>query len=543
MRGKTAFAAPASFRERALRIHFNSARERVLALAIAVPACTLPAAAQTFDWDTSVPRLGALTGVRQLVSFQPCGTGQTQPHAGGSRWNEFDWTPVGSNPVGVARALAVVDFGAGAQLIAAASSNGGLYSWNGIAWSALPVGGSTSAILVRDEGGSPVLYGAGAYGASAPFQRVMRFDGTTATTLSPFATGTVSALADFDDGSGRALYAAGNFLYIGTSDIVRWNGSTWSALPSIPTVVASDEIRALFVHDDGSGPALYAGGRMPSNLQRWNGSTWTPVGGGVDGTVLALAEFADGPGPPKLFVGGNFANAGGVPADDLACWDGTSWSAVGTSFTASGVVGLSAVDDANGRALYAAGSNLRTGGTLLGSVARYRATGTSPGTAFCFGDGSLANDCPCAQPDLVPVPSGDPDAGCANLPFLGGAKLTAVGRLQPDEIELRAWRTPNSFTQFIAGDGVDESGIASGDGLRCASGSLVRFGGQTLGCDALARYPRPDLGLTTPLSIVSGTSAGSGATRYYQLLYRNNYPGFCTSGTTNLTNAFRITWN
>ncbi|MFN0244176.1 MAG: FG-GAP repeat protein, partial [Planctomycetota bacterium] len=60
-----------------------------------------------------------------------------------------------------------------------------------------------------------------------------------------------------------------------------------------------------------------------------------------------------------------------------------------------------------------------------------------PEVAFCFGDGSLATPCPCALPDFVPIPSGAPDAGCANSFDLGGARLSAGGLLAPDS--LRFW--------------------------------------------------------------------------------------------------------
>ena len=43
---------------------------------------------------------------------------------------------------------------------------------------------------------------------------------------------------------------------------------------------------------------------------------------GTDGTVDALV--VDGSG--MLYVGGQFTMAGGVPANNIARWDGTSWT-------------------------------------------------------------------------------------------------------------------------------------------------------------------------------------------------------------------------
>lgn len=67
------------------------------------------------------------------------------------------------------------------------------------------------------------------------------------------------------------------------------------------------QAQALIVYDDGSGPALDVGGNQfaacrqpgpPENLARWNGTTWSPVGGGLDSGIYALAVFdEDGAGP------------------------------------------------------------------------------------------------------------------------------------------------------------------------------------------------------------------------------------------------------
>ncbi len=46
------------------------------------------------------------------------------------------------------------------------------------------------------------------------------------------------------------------------------------------------------------------------------------LGGGVSGTVYAMAVLADG----RLAFGGNFDYAGGLAAHDLALWNGVGWS-------------------------------------------------------------------------------------------------------------------------------------------------------------------------------------------------------------------------
>jgi hypothetical protein len=124
----------------------------------------------------------------------------------------------------------------------------------------------------------------------------------------------VHALAVYDDGSGPALYAGGDFTTAGgvaANRISRWNGSSWAALGS----GMNSTVHALAVHDDGSGPALYAGGRfttaggMAANrIAKWNGSSWAPLGGGFNSSVLALTVWDDGSGP-ALFAGGDFVTS------------------------------------------------------------------------------------------------------------------------------------------------------------------------------------------------------------------------------------------
>ena len=92
--------------------------------------------------------------------------------------------------------------------------------------------------------------------------------------------------------------------------------------------------RAWAVFDDGTGPDLYSGGLFThaselliNGLARWDGNAWSDVGGGVTGVdgVYALVVHNDGAGD-ALYVAGSFTHAGGVPANNVAKWDGTQWA-------------------------------------------------------------------------------------------------------------------------------------------------------------------------------------------------------------------------
>ena len=145
--------------------------------------------------------------------------------------------------------------------------------------------------------------------------RIARWDGTNwsglGSGMTAVFTPSVRALAVHDDGSGPALYAAGVFTSVGgvaAQHVARWDGSGWTALGA----GLSSTVEVLFAHDHGSGPLLYAGGSLGRRLARWDGSLWTTMGLDMNGPVEALGSFDDGHGP-ALFVGGGFTSS---PAGD-----------------------------------------------------------------------------------------------------------------------------------------------------------------------------------------------------------------------------------
>ena len=121
--------------------------------------------------------------------------------------------------------------------------------------------------------------------------------------------------------------------------------------------------------DDGSGPALYAGGDFTTaggvaanRIAKWDGSSWSALGQRDERLrVHALAVFDDGSGP-ALYAGGDFTTAGGVAANRIAKWDGTSWSALGQRDWTARVCALAVFDDGSGPALYAGGDFTTAGG-------------------------------------------------------------------------------------------------------------------------------------------------------------------------------------
>lgn len=170
--------------------------------------------------------------------------------------------------------------------------------------------------------------------------------------------------------------------------------------------------------------------------------------------------------------------------------------------------------------------------------------GSSPGAPFCFGDGSLPTPCPCVPPNVVPVPSGAPGRGCANSFDLDGARLVASGFLSPDTLRFVCAVGPSysGFGFLVKGNLPSALGIANADGVRCVSGALVRFGGHNAGTNgaALGAWSYPNTAQTISVSVATGQPPGQSA--FYQLIYRNTAPLFCTSGTTNWSSGLRVDW-
>ena len=65
---------------------------------------------------------------------------------------------------------------------------------------------------------------------------------------------------------------------------------------------------------------------------------WSDVGSTPWYKVHALAVFDDGSGP-ALYVGGLFETIGGVAANNIAKWDGATWSPLGKRYRHSSRVG------------------------------------------------------------------------------------------------------------------------------------------------------------------------------------------------------------
>ncbi len=169
--------------------------------------------------------------------------------------------------------------------------------------------------------------------------------------------------------------------------------SRWDSRFGLPGVGYG--ITAVAVGPDGSvyaaGDFDEAAGLPAGNIARWDGSRWHTLGSGVQGEVRAVAVGDDG----AVYVGGSFAQAGDALANGIAVWRNGAWSAVGDGSgpNSGGFAGtISALAFSNGT-LYAGGRFDRMDNVEANSIAawdgtRWRALGVGLGRAL-WGEDSL----------------------------------------------------------------------------------------------------------------------------------------------------------
>lgn len=153
-------------------------------------------------------------------------------------------------------------------------------------------------------------------------------------------------------GSFSATTADGSF----TSNLAAWDGSFWQSLGGR----VNGPVYAVGEWDpDGPGPtqsrlviagAFTLAGDVPApGLAMFDGISWTGLAGPVAGTqatpggqstfVNTICQWdpdGDGPLNPVLVIGGDFTSVGGVPAANVATWNGAQWRQVGGGVSNAG---------------------------------------------------------------------------------------------------------------------------------------------------------------------------------------------------------------
>ncbi|MBS0195896.1 MAG: hypothetical protein JSR77_03980 [Planctomycetes bacterium] len=201
---------------------------------------------------------------------------------------------------------------------------------------------------------------------SSPYQ-AGRLDGSS---------GIVYDMIEFDFGVGPQLVAGGSFRSAGLGEgnnIARTTTSLgWESVGG----GLNGTVLALEAFNDGGGLKLYAGGSFGTldneagcGIRRWNGTAWESIAG-PDGAVKDLQVFNDGTGS-ALYATGSFATVNGVPMPGIAKWNGVAWTGVG-----GGIIGgfgntMCVWDGPQGLRLVLGGAFQRLGTTAVINVGQW----------------------------------------------------------------------------------------------------------------------------------------------------------------------------
>lgn len=162
-------------------------------------------------------------------------------------------------------------------------------------------------------------------------------------------------------------------VYVSRLDrIAKWDGRGWSSAVDSPVNGVDGAVRALAASERDlylGGDFAMVDGTRANGVAKWNGHEWSGLGGGVKGRVWAIAVRGK-----EVYVGGDFTEAGGKPAQGIARWDGRSWSALSSGITgsrdhfATPTVYALAV---RGRNVYVGGQFAMAGGVTANGIAMW----------------------------------------------------------------------------------------------------------------------------------------------------------------------------
>jgi hypothetical protein len=288
---------------------------------------------------------------------------------------------------------------------------------------------AVGAVVVTSAGGQAVTDAQGAFSLEVDLPADAKSVRVTAAMGS--GTGSLVGGAQVGGLTGWGMTSAGTLILEGAGTCQPSWLPTFGGQPGV-----NANIYAVTVFDDGGGPALYAGGTFTTaggvaanSIAKWNGTSWSALGSGMAGGVFGpfvgvLAVFDDGSGP-ALIAGGSFSTAGDVPANNLAKWNGTSWSALGSGMGGSipWVAALTVFDGDSGPALYAGGhfTAIDSGDSYLAKWGGCSAT-VSPWT-------NLGSSLPGVSGAPLLEGSGTMEAGSQNVLDLSNAAPSAVAIL------------------------------------------------------------------------------------------------------------------
>lgn len=332
------------------------------------------------------------------------------------RWKSNQWYPLGNGMADSVHSIANVDalaldeqgnLYAGGEFTAVDSmAINRIAKWNGIEWDTLTFQGGLNGrvkALVADKLGN--VYAGGWFTKTnngISVYRIAKWDGSQWHALgngindnSPTITSDISVEAIALDEQGN-LYVGGKFTIVDgreANGIAKWNGTEWDTLSFRGGL--DDRVRALVVDEYGDiyagGDFIKAGSDTVNSIVKWqwNDSTWAKLGTGIlsiDGAPFPRVYTLSFDTYGNLYAGGiYFDEADGVLINNIAKWNDTTWSALGSG-TNSTVNAITVYNKSN---LIVGGSFTEAGGKVSAYVAK------------CFPSGVVATHKFLAKPKIA----------------------------------------------------------------------------------------------------------------------------------------------
>ena len=126
------------------------------------------------------------------------------------------------------------------------------------------------------------------------------------------------------------------------------------------------------------GNEVYAGGTLitsfgnvlANNIAKWDGQTWTALGAGISSSAQAVVNRIAFGTNGDVYAGGMFTVAGSAAATNIARWDGVQWWPLGGGVSGGYNPGVNCLAVA-GNLVFAGGSFTNAGGHLIKALAQW----------------------------------------------------------------------------------------------------------------------------------------------------------------------------
>ncbi|MBP6335166.1 MAG: T9SS type A sorting domain-containing protein, partial [Bacteroidia bacterium] len=327
-------------------------------------------------------------------------------------WDGTSWSTVGSGfPYANVYALAIYNnelYAGGYFLMADGNPANHIAKWNGTIWESVGTGISTGAqdyiaTLTVFNGN---LYAGGDFttAGGVAVKNVAKWNGSAWSTVGAglgdgpisFPPERVYSLFVHNN----ELYAGGDFIGAANNSyeqyrIAKFNGTDWENLGAkgISDADAKWAVRCMASYNNNlhvggyftavdNGVSFNPGTVIGNNVSMWDGTVFSTLGtaGPNAGVIYASATSANPPVLAEivydntLYVGGAFTSAGGIAANGIAGWNGTSWSAAGSGVSGqiagSPGLGVSTMAIYNG-SLIIGGDFTSAGGVTGNGIAKW----------------------------------------------------------------------------------------------------------------------------------------------------------------------------